>query len=748
VQERLAELEKGNAPMQDQILLAALFAGTPISRLQSNLVVQDTINDATLSADKAYHARHEYALRWLLKKLQEDGARRCPAAWRLLRILLGNVPVRNVARILNERKFIITLRQALEEAVGRKDTHTLHKSVTAEPCDESSETVTSSPVKDKRNKNTSRKRKRDGKMVDHERNNDLAGELSERDVEMQMAIYEATNCMIHMSKHSDSTSDVFTSEYMKSSLRTSDEEAARILGGWLILCQSPEHTSDMDYQNSLLDPFLEIWELRVIGTDPFGAYRRHCLCPSLAILSAKSQPAKWKSQLEQLLVRNVIVPAKIAYRSSNKIDLLRKLVSDIVSRQPLFSPTIFNIAIRCIQPHLNRPRPQHDTAWLQEVFTVLRDAMADDSDTSIPAIDLEQKLKDSGSSTNIIQQLLQACINKRITLELPLLHSITSRYGLKPRDTDWNILSTIIMLDVNVFLIPPHSTAPLNDLLSRITLASVNASWSTIADRVIDDVLVPLMSEFAKARQLTAFIHLWFEQLVVLEGLCQSQEHNFLNAWEDDALLLKLKDLLEASLTTIQIVEIIDWLQKMIAKSEGSFYVLLDAVVGAVSREETIDAVKPMIYKIINVHTQFEETEYRYKSRRWRTAAHYFRWSLAGHFIHISDRSAVLSSLLPLDNSVWTMLNDVERVEALRCLCAAWINERDISSGNATTSALIELFQQVTLIVDSAIATFESPPTLGEDKWGERIVSKHRGSGWLICAYAHCILVEYPEVLE
>src|SRR5580700_4691960 len=120
-QESLAYLEKSNAPIALQVEQAAIFAGISLSSLKSLTPAAegDSAPNAVALAAGDHHGRREWSLRWLMKKLQDE-ARRCPDAWRLLRWLAQGVPVRGVARVLNERKFGAIVRQSLEEAVARR----------------------------------------------------------------------------------------------------------------------------------------------------------------------------------------------------------------------------------------------------------------------------------------------------------------------------------------------------------------------------------------------------------------------------------------------------------------------------------------------------------------------------------------------------------------------------------------------------------------------------------------------------
>jgi len=72
----LAELEKGSAPFEDQLVEAAKFIGEDLNTIGR---IADEIHDRRqLLTTGAYHGREEWLLKWLLKKLQapKNGAPR------------------------------------------------------------------------------------------------------------------------------------------------------------------------------------------------------------------------------------------------------------------------------------------------------------------------------------------------------------------------------------------------------------------------------------------------------------------------------------------------------------------------------------------------------------------------------------------------------------------------------------------------------------------------------------------------
>jgi nucleolar pre-ribosomal-associated protein 2 len=281
-----------------------------------------------------------------------------------LRLLLDYVPPRNAAKILNEKKFVVILRQTIEEAL-----------VGLIQVEDSSDTVTASPIKGATRNAASKKRKRDcrtssGMTIDQ------SVASVDGAVELKAAVYEAIDHIVQLSKASASSSTAFLSEYMKSALRTSSGEAARILGAWLALSRNRtrSYSSALERSELLLSPFLEIWDSRIPDPEDTKFFSNRCLIPALELLSASDRVPEWGYQLEKLLARNIMIPARTAYGPLKDTSLMGSLVGASVSRNPQVMPILFSVAIRCILPHGSRPRRPDENTWLQAVFQVLLEA--------------------------------------------------------------------------------------------------------------------------------------------------------------------------------------------------------------------------------------------------------------------------------------------------------------------------------------------------------------------------------------
>ncbi|OBT70439.1 hypothetical protein VE03_00032 [Pseudogymnoascus sp. 23342-1-I1] len=579
-QTKLLELEKEDAPIAEQLEQAGQFAGIEwLDFLQTAIA---TAPGEEVRTGGNFHGREEWVLRWLLKKLGGEEARRCPQAWRLLRCLVQRVPVPMAARCLNERRGVGMLRLGAEEAVGRRG----RKGEVGKGGDKAG----------------SKKRKRGEEAV-------TGGSVEEETYDVAEAMFEVLEQIVGLAAPEEQREgDAFAAEYMKSVTRLAPEESAKLLGSWLELCRLTRDRGDEAQLSGWLTPFIETWKARMDGGDDSLLFSTHCLVPLLDLSSSPELLPQWQTQLEQLLSRNIILPARNAYTASKTTDVLASFVSSAVAARPDFAPILFENAIHSLQPNSTHRSRTQDAAWLQALFRVLSDAC--------PADQREVK-------NGAINKMMKMCLEHKIPLDVDLLRSITLECGLHSEGTDEEIIATVIALDGLVFTIPDAEEKDLlKELFSRITLLSTTPEWPEMADTYVDRILVPLMGHFAKARDLTGFINHWYEQLVEFDSIISDRksELGHFGAWEDGALLAKLKETMEASLTSEQIKSILDGIREKTG-SPGPALVMMDAVAGALTREETVGVAELPLWAFSWVMAH-EDVPERYKHRQPQILTH------------------------------------------------------------------------------------------------------------------------------
>ena len=238
-----------------------------------------------LQQHSTFDPRAEWALRWLLKKLRDSdispgSPHLKPKSWAMLQELVIRTPLTSVARQLSAQQVTSILRNTLhwlQERVNRVivslELGTGNEELLDRP-EDSSDTVQSSSSE----RGTSKKRKRDGTEV-------TASEAAvSTAIGTFMVLYPAISGTVRQLE--SLTMDLerkqgFAVEHMKSSLRSSPEDAAHILGSSFYLMnrilQAPQ---GQWHQNKIFTKELQI---------PFAhTCYRVCILPVIDLWNRRS----------------------------------------------------------------------------------------------------------------------------------------------------------------------------------------------------------------------------------------------------------------------------------------------------------------------------------------------------------------------------------------------------------------------------------------------------------------------------
>ncbi|TVY34122.1 Nucleolar pre-ribosomal-associated protein [Lachnellula occidentalis] len=742
-QEQLAKLEKASAPFGEQLLEAAKFIGVSIETVGRGARIEEGEEKKGKAA--VYHGREEWLLRWLLKKLQnpKDAVpRQTPSSWWLFGHLVQSIPLPIAARLLIERKFTAILRQTLEEALKAADESNIANDRAISE---------SSPAIEGESSRPSKKRKRSPELIAK------SGGTAEF-LDLMDAIYTTLYFITRSTKSTAAISEKgrdasFSAEYMRTAVKSPAQESATILGLWFSLSDVVLGARKESVESSWLSPFIEIWNARAADESELSFFSRHCLESLVLLLRATGKGISgnddWTAQLEQLVARNVMIPAKAAKRDDPESSLLPNLARIPVVKNTANAPVLFDIAIRSIVSHGTQRRRPQDDAWLQHVFTTLQDALVNRREDNSEAL----------------CAMLQSARKYKVGIELSTLRNITSRFALPKGRNDWKLVQNLIALDANVFLIPDSEANLLDELFSRITKACIQSDWAEVADRVVLDVLVPLMNEFAKARDLPGFIRHWYAQLVEFEKLrieAMLFSMELFSAWEDEALQTELSKLLEPSLTIQQINQVLDWLSTQLAENPNAVCVILQAISRSISREETVDSVNTRLYHIMFDDEASEKLDGRYKWRSWSILSETLSWVMEPGLEDLSvlwgpGSTKRTKRFGPLGNKVLsagllevysgTTVN-LESLEILRCTCASW-SAAKIGSNLAGLSRdlVIDLLERLARELKTFPRDLAVDFGMGRSICAGRQNTLYRDISWMMWALVRCIFVEYPKVL-
>jgi nucleolar pre-ribosomal-associated protein 2 len=695
-------LEKASAPFDDQLVEAGKFIGVEL----------ETVGRKYFEPRKAdiYHGREEWLLRWVLKKLSDKKdaiPRQNAVAWWLLGYLIKSVPRNTAARLLVEKKLTEILKVTLEGV--RK------------AADEREKVIEEKPEKVAKN---SKKRKRTPVT---ESNDASLGAVVQQMEAIHSVVCFITSAAQKVYNQEDGRDLAFTAEYMKTAIRTLAEESATILGLWLSLSTDILHAQKSS--DSWLSPFIELWQDRTVGENDLMFFSSHCTRWVLQLLQA----GRWKSQLEMLLAKTALLPARSDWLVNAESPLLSTLTKLFVIQNPANAALFFDISIRSVQTHGNGRRKQHDDSWLQLVFNTLQEGFL---------------AKRHQQNCTALHAMLASAIRFKKRLDLPSLRKVASQYALAEEDPNWELVAALLKLDGNVFLIPDPSEDLLNMLLVKITKLPFkdNYEWS---EMISSDIVIPLMKEFTKARDLTGFLHHWHTQLVSFESLRNKAHISLFSAWEGESLQNELQKIFESSLTVQQITQILDWLEIEVKTSSDAVSVILQAIAGAIANEDVVDTVNIRLHSIVR-KTHLDR---RY---RWRSSSIFSKimdWLHPRTLLELESASSeepILFDYLrgPSDMDLGDERQNLETLEIFRSVCALW--NASVTGSVSRIKADTFLLEYVQALSKTLSANNQRLLDSTSDalfRFGTVQNSPYRGFIWSVWCCVRVLFLEYPKAL-
>lgn len=638
---------------------------------------------------RKYGPREEWALRWLLKNFQsadvEPGSLCVDfQAWLLLRELLVFTPMSNIARLLNAHNFTSTLQKTfnwLDKQVGYTTSLSIcgsHEDAAA-MADSSSATVEISPI-DQPKKSRKRKRSETSALTRIDPKNDI-----ERLYVSICSVIKQLNTLIGTS--TEGSSD-FATEHLKSAFRAPPEQAAKILGSALtvaslfldnyettmILGESADyleveglnqHTRDIALvHEACIFAVANIWDscsgisggaLDELSVHVFSA---HTLLPLLHLLGRRKSLSTSSQNnmtlihaLEDLLVNNVILPARASFISSKSwkkaegedptsltAELVLRPLAEIphaksgeftlVSSAGLESsaiPLLFSVAIRSLPRATPKQRSIEDS-WLRHLLSQLEHCTHKLVSQIAPTLQSPQY-------TSTLNRMLREALDHKVRLDgsicevtLARIVSISDKeFGVSDTPIYWTLIGLCLEIDANHFVTSSSvdkssdgnpDTVQNRDLaavLSQITNTDGQSTPYSDVDynTKLLKVVLPLAEAFASARVLTAFLLHWEEQLTICQPRRSEDTANSGLSkiiWEDERLILLVGRLMESSLTPGQIEQVFQKIFTNLIPSEsvdsedhsGSManLVILDCVVGGLAKKPSLKQLEQTIHSL------------------------------------------------------------------------------------------------------------------------------------------------------
>ncbi|KAK4994309.1 hypothetical protein LTR66_005630 [Elasticomyces elasticus] len=249
-------------------------------------------------------------------------------------------------------------------------------------------------------------------------------------------------------------------------------------------------------------------------------------------------------------------------------------------------------------------------------------------------MDVDRKTEASSDNT-VIVEMLKVATRRKVQLSTSMLARIVTMYSgiVLPREDeewpfDWNLIAEVMGLDSDVFLSGKNSdkgepllpSDAVFDALSTVSLSQRSdevhiKSYTALQEMLTNSVAVPLMNAYTRSRDLPTFIDKWFQQLADMVHLDKKSRC----IWTDGELSFALRSVLDGSLMSPQILEMIKRMQKPVDALLSAVHndpnsvanlwtdsrpplnaglVVLDAILGALKQDSTVDTLEPCLEEL------------------------------------------------------------------------------------------------------------------------------------------------------
>jgi nucleolar pre-ribosomal-associated protein 2 len=594
-QEALLRLEKGSsASPTTQLHEAAQILGVDLKTCESH---PETHRDAKIQTKAT--PKEEWVLRWLLKRLRTGKNYRVdPASFLLLRQLIGLISPKNLATILKDQKFFSILCDTVTDLENDIFATLGSGAPTSSFESDSSNTMDAHPTQ-----GTKRKRvvgENDTESMDLD-------ETPQNPASCFLAFIRALDCLYGVVTLAQRTLgvDEVANSHLKLALRGEPEVVANLLGRSLQMAavavtqfSQAGKTTDLQHLLLVFPAMLELWESRSYRQDDTNnnssndwfakSCFSHALRLQLCLRSIRldtAERAHLLHAIERIVALHVLIPAREAFfaRGGSGIDYSKeepdwssvKPVTDtfrpiigelsVIQMTPEKSgsrsfhpswrsiellPELFDNAVRAV-PRDDFRRQTHEARWLETLFVAVAELAYSTAKEEEPATF-------SARFVSVLEDLLRIALDRSVGLSLPTILTHAGYTGLLEQGLEqvqWNVTALVISLGVDVFL--PNSglrdaSKLLDALLDKIMLQWRSDSSKNTKDynTIKNDIVIPLLRGFAGARDLTSFMEVWHDQLVILEeARVRNDSLPFFSVWEDDDLCDVFSELTRTSLT-------------------------------------------------------------------------------------------------------------------------------------------------------------------------------------------------------
>ncbi|KAI1282499.1 Urb2/Npa2 family-domain-containing protein [Xylaria sp. FL0933] len=586
----------GDRPSQQLALIRAVRTLDE----DSSVTLPEKIHKIWLLLSAAKHTRlhgvEESILRWLLKQMSgstdsAEHVRRYPLTWTILGHVFPKIPAQSLGRSLAYLRFVPILNKTLEDI-------TKQESLTGTLGTEEDTTTT-------------KKRKRGADWPA------TLPELrtSQGCLRSASEVFEALAILLEQGTAQPGAvtpEERVGAEHVKSLFSSSGDEIRDITARLLIICDELLSISDEGFvkgHQSWIDTVTTIWNLRLHSKEDsldFAKYIYERASLTLARLDDgySTQPPNhinsacgeiWRSQLMRFLSTYFIRPARQRFAVDKNVDVL-KLALQVSRKDVVASTTVmWSIAAR-IPRDTSDPRSKIEhNQWAEVIFQIV-----------LGALEPLSRLK----KNEVLSRLLDIALQTRSIPSTETLRALYQKHALDEAETDWTLLSKILACDAEVFLAAQDYEAMFGNL------SKVSNEDAALKDKVVVDVILPLQTAFADARDLAGFVTQWLRSLIAAESVEKS-------IWFDSRIREHLATVVQTSFSSSQLLRLLESLESMPSKA-GEILVVLDGICAGLTDENTIANADPKIFSMMD--QKWEGFSAEVLALRWRIFGSLASW--------------------------------------------------------------------------------------------------------------------------
>lgn len=603
---RLLSLDKSFDSFQERLQEAA--------RILDISLDPQFISGSSTSSSLSHISRLDFVLRWLLDKLsaQQETCQYLPS-WILFRRILERMPTAALAKSLSVASPVNTCSSALAHLFPPTSTPAPNIADDAKP--------------------STKKRKRQSAANDT---------TSDHPALIFAQVTVAIRVLISRSTQSRDASDAASENRVHALLRLDHADLVRFVKHTLyaLLHLRTSHSLPLSHVAATLTLIQDLAILQPnASVDSMDiSFCTECLWPAALLLqslhselgSVNASQHNATRSLDRLLATHLFVPARVAFYTSKatvpkkrqqsevpglvqRLEPLRAHItalvdgdtSDPVKQGQLLHayacvPLLLDLAVRCA-PIGNPKQRIVEAPWIHLLFNSLSETITKAPD----AIVVNQKLN----------EMFDVLSDNKLVLDADALGEILDqRCNLSTSTPDFPLVAKILNMNASIFTdVNAAPAKALFDTLTRNGEAKTSAvsglvsnnDWSNPRN-ICYEIVVPLMHAYARTRNLPAFIDQWSACLSVQIASKKSSRW-FL--WADLSLEESLRDILETSLTSAQISELLESRQSALSQSVAlssvaspqafANIVLLNAIIGALKTDATIDALMPYLESLL-----------------------------------------------------------------------------------------------------------------------------------------------------